>query len=381
MFFSLRGLIIIVAVMIVTMQQLAAQDVRKATQSSSDIYRTASKTYSTIKTVKVVYDLNRTMLQNLPLNSLTRPITKPSRITVVYLGDERRYLDEVSSEFGVEPYNRRLGFFNGDVTLRYMGGTLNITEGKDSKECEANDCYCTNFLNLVLSDRDRADQDNSFLYPHCIRPGIFSDTYRVLTDQEYVNGCWCHVLDLPYKDKIWVDVERGCAMVRRETYSGSKTDVIKLIALSASSLMHVKDGLWAPMKATVDFYPGMKALPEKRNEPYLRYDVDVNQILINESTEQDIRLDIPTGTIVNDRNQKSYQLDGTNVQLLEHYAQLSRTISNARNYKKIILWVNILIVIFGIAYFFYRYQRRGRHGGSKAGPLVSLQDSAKDATR
>jgi hypothetical protein len=304
--------------------QVLAEEPPQPSLTVEEIYRAASAAQAELRTARVEYDLRRTYLQKLQSFTNTRPIEYPSRIIFVYLGDERRYLDEFSPMFGSPPYDRRLAYFNGEVTLRYLGGTLNIKEGKDTKECEANECYCRDFLHIALSDRERAKRDNSLQYPHRLRtvPGL--SNYRLLSHLEKEADTWCHVLELPYTDKIWVDVDKGCAVVRRETYTGSKKDKVLLVSHKATDFIQATDRLWIPLKCRLEYYPGLTNPPSTWNKPYYRYDINVIKANINKATEDDLKLDIPEGTIVNDRNLKSFRLDGSNVELLSHYAKLSR---------------------------------------------------------
>jgi hypothetical protein len=69
--------------------------------------------------------------------------------------------------------------------------------------------------------------------------------YRVVRPvQELVDRRWCHVLERPGLDRLWLDVERGCALLARESslkVGGPLVDRIEL-----GEHRQVADGVWLP---------------------------------------------------------------------------------------------------------------------------------------
>jgi hypothetical protein len=56
--------------------------------------------------------------------------------------------------------------------------------------------------------------------PVALRDVAASNDYsEVRPLQEKVNGRWCHVLSWPKTDSLWLDVDQGCALLCRETFS------------------------------------------------------------------------------------------------------------------------------------------------------------------
>jgi hypothetical protein len=67
--------------------------------------------------------------------------------------------------------------------------------------------------------------------------------YVVNPQQEMVDGRWCHILEYPGRDKLWVDCERNCAILAREAFDekGRLRGRIE-----ARGLYEVGSGIWGP---------------------------------------------------------------------------------------------------------------------------------------
>jgi hypothetical protein len=69
--------------------------------------------------------------------------------------------------------------------------------------------------------------------------------YRVVRPvQELVNQRWCHILERPGLDRLWLDVERGCALLARETSLKVGGPLVQRIELGGHR--QVADGVWLP---------------------------------------------------------------------------------------------------------------------------------------
>jgi hypothetical protein len=73
-----------------------------------------------------------------------------------------------------------------------------------------------------------------------------ADYSRVRTLQEEVDGRWCHVLEFPGYDRLWIDVEHGCALLARETHSQSTGALVQRIELGGHR--EVAPGIWMPAR-------------------------------------------------------------------------------------------------------------------------------------
>jgi len=66
-----------------------------------------------------------------------------------------------------------------------------------------------------------------------------------------VDGAWCHVLEWPDHDIIWVDCSRGYSVVRRIYYQSPGSP---LLEAEHSGLREVKAGVWLPSKEVTSIY-------------------------------------------------------------------------------------------------------------------------------
>ena len=62
--------------------------------------------------------------------------------------------------------------------------------------------------------------------------------------QEKVEDRWCHVLEYPGHDRLWVDVERNGALMMQEMFNPNTGALLQRIELKG--YREVKPGIWAP---------------------------------------------------------------------------------------------------------------------------------------
>jgi hypothetical protein len=62
--------------------------------------------------------------------------------------------------------------------------------------------------------------------------------------QELVDGRWCHVLERPGLDRLWLDVERGCTLLARESSLKLGGTLVQRIELGGHR--QVAAGVWLP---------------------------------------------------------------------------------------------------------------------------------------
>lgn len=70
-----------------------------------------------------------------------------------------------------------------------------------------------------------------------------SSAYQARPQLEQVDGRWCHVLECPGRDQLWLDVERGCAVVARQISYPNPPLVHRV---EFSDFREVLPGFWAP---------------------------------------------------------------------------------------------------------------------------------------
>lgn len=82
--------------------------------------------------------------------------------------------------------------------------------------------------------------------PVILRDIACSPKYVVKPEQELVAGHWCHVLEYAGHDRLWLDCERNCALLARETLDSKTGDVLQRIDMKGHR--EVKPGIWVPME-------------------------------------------------------------------------------------------------------------------------------------
>lgn len=81
--------------------------------------------------------------------------------------------------------------------------------------------------------------------PSMLRDVAASEEFNVVRhDQELCNGRWCHVLERPGLDVLWIDVERGCALLAREACD-RKSGAL-MWRFECSGHREVAPGVWLP---------------------------------------------------------------------------------------------------------------------------------------
>ncbi|HEY7424962.1 MAG TPA: hypothetical protein VH682_12095 [Gemmataceae bacterium] len=70
-----------------------------------------------------------------------------------------------------------------------------------------------------------------------------SSAYQARPQLEQVNGRCCHVLECPGRDQLWLDVERGCALVARQV---RYTNPPRVHRIEFANFREVLPGIWAP---------------------------------------------------------------------------------------------------------------------------------------
>ncbi|MDP9173831.1 MAG: hypothetical protein M3O30_08195 [Planctomycetota bacterium] len=73
--------------------------------------------------------------------------------------------------------------------------------------------------------------------------------YVVRPMQEMSEGGWCHVLEFPGHDRIWIDTRKNCAIARREVLDPDSGEVIERII--NHDLWEAKPGIWAPKAISI----------------------------------------------------------------------------------------------------------------------------------
>ena len=115
-----------------------------------------------------------------------------------------------------------------------------------------------NIKRLTATEWLKDDLEHPFL-PDFLEQNL--SKYKVLPNQEDVDGFPCWVLEYPGMDKIWVDAERGYA-VRKRVYHWEPRQPRKF-GIHNLDLKEVKPGLWLPENQIVEKYASIKSEDKK----------------------------------------------------------------------------------------------------------------------
>jgi hypothetical protein len=81
--------------------------------------------------------------------------------------------------------------------------------------------------------------------PYVLRDVARAEDYAVVRPrQERVDGRWCHVLEWPGKDRLWLDTERGFVLLAREMFLGKWRALGQRFELGGHR--EVAPGIWLP---------------------------------------------------------------------------------------------------------------------------------------
>jgi hypothetical protein len=107
------------------------------------------------------------------------------------------------------------------------------------------------------------------------------DAYeRVRPVQELCDGRWCHVLERPGYANLWIDTERGFALVAREDYNRANGALIERI----ESLGHreLQPGIWMPTRLHNVQYDHEASTPSDRLRKKTDASIELQVVRVND---------------------------------------------------------------------------------------------------
>jgi hypothetical protein len=128
---------------------------------------------------------------------------------------------------------------------------------------------------------------------------VLKDERCRVVDRRWLGDAWCHVVEIPGETRLWVDCERG-VVVRRDMYKGMHTDQTFAV-FESSDFRPVGEGVYLPysIRRTVTRSPRLNNL------------IVVKDYKINSVEDSRFHIDIPSGTLIRDRDtDQFYQVPG-----------------------------------------------------------------------
>lgn len=122
--------------------------------------------------------------------------------------------------------------------------------------------------------------------------------YRLRPRQENVDGDWCHVLEIPGLDEIWVQIDPVARVRRRRLHWKQGGDIREDVYFQ--HFEEVAPKLWLPYFIMFDRYTGPIDKPKNAGKIGERQQLKVTKITIGEIPEERFRAQIPRGAAVFD---------------------------------------------------------------------------------
>jgi hypothetical protein len=113
-----------------------------------------------------------------------------------------------------------------------------------------------------------------------------SPKYVVNSRQELVRGRWCHILEYPGHDRLWLDCDHGCAIMAREVFDPKKG--VLLQRTESSGHREIQPGIWVPFEFRNMLFDAAAPEPQEvRGIKTLDATLKVLKVRLNEQVEDD----------------------------------------------------------------------------------------------
>jgi hypothetical protein len=170
-----------------------------------------------------------------------------------------------------------------------------------------------------------------------------SDEYSNISPvQECINGHWCHVLSSPNSDVLWLDMQLGGTLVRRDIFDLDKHVLQERYQLD--DIREVADGIWMPYQITDTEFDTSSARTTKIREVQLK----ISNICVNVVEEKQFEYEPLPGSL-------RYSDDKSEVQVvnggIDHLDRIARWLkvnihtTDGNNRTSVSVW-SIAIAIF-----------------------------------
>ncbi len=131
-----------------------------------------------------------------------------------------------------------------------------------------------------LTDRPAPQPDG---HPYVLKEVAGCPEYSIVRPRlEIVDGHWCHVLERPEIDRLWIDTACGHTLVARETQSTKNGAMIQRIELGGQS--EVGHGIWLPTRIRNTQYDYHAVTEEQRKRKVIDALIRVVEIRVNDLT-------------------------------------------------------------------------------------------------
>jgi hypothetical protein len=210
--------------------------------------------------------------------------------------------------------------------------------------------------------------------PRSIPDIVRSKRYSVAAEQDMRDGIWCHVLQDPGRDRIWIDCARSFAIIARETSDITTGAPIAQVVMSGHR--EDKPGIWVPREIRNIQFNYHAPTPEGWRERLIDARVRILDVRLNEHVDESVfRLGpMPAGTVRLDPDGRYEQVEPGGFDHMDYLAEWLR--SGNRGSPPTTNWAAVLdyaaiaaaaVIIAAVGYWrFARGRRRSGPAGLSA---------------
>ncbi len=119
----------------------------------------------------------------------------------------------------------------------------------------------------------------SLVIPGIVRSGLYS----VAPEQVERGGHWCHVLERPGRDRLWIAPELGFATIAREVTRADSGVIIQRIEMS--DFRPAGEGVWAPRELRNLAFDHEAATADGRMHPVMDSRLRILRVAINDAVD------------------------------------------------------------------------------------------------
>ena len=167
-------------------------------------------------------------------------------------------------------------------------------------------------------DQTKLDADES---PHYLHLVLDRTDCRISAVQEQVDGHWCHVLERPGRDRIWVDPSIGFAVRRREKYEPRSRQIVARYELS--EYRETEKGIWLPWKIRRTLFNSGQ---DSDSPGEMVATAVVEKVVANHVPDSLFRFTPPPGTLTQDRDTLEMSQTPGGLDFLDEQIELLRTV-------------------------------------------------------
>ena len=328
---------------------------KPATHSVESIYTIASEMYGTIESVRVEYSFSAESVGDGSSTDLVSTLPKVNQDnTYSVFEDKRRNISvDVNSGFREEL------IYDGRKSFRFGPGTVGLESGKVAG-IEA-DVYTKEALQFAHSDRDVAQYDNCWFYPHVLRKANGTSKYKVAPDLEKIDGAWCHVIENPGFDKIWADEKLSFAIRKRERSELVDGTKLMLASRHYGEFKETK-GVHTAFSYSRKIYADGGSPRDQWNKVVRTSEIEVKSLEINSIGSEEFNPGLAPGTVIIGEDGTNVRIPGTTPVMLDELAEVANDVLDGKptsSLKTIVIVANVAALI-AVLFFLVRRNKKLR---------------------